>query len=171
MSDVESCAVCGFEWDAVRAGEVGPRIASASSALAAALAGDPALVTVRPSSERWSALEYGAHVRDVLLNVRDRLFVGLAEDDPTLKPMYRDVRIPFYEGESPQDVAAGLTVAAALFVRTFDALTPEQLERTVVSAYPREASRTLRWTGAQGLHEVEHHLTDADDNIAGRATA
>ena len=166
MNDAEACDVCGFEWDAITPGEVAPRLAAATAAFAAVLGADRGLVTVRPQAHRWSALEYGAHLRDVLLNVRDRIFVGLAEDDPVTKPMYRELRVPFYASETPEGVAADLTSAAALFVRTFNGLTAEQLARTLVYAYPRVASRSLLWTAAQALHEAEHHLTDARHDVA-----
>src|SRR5262249_26039356 len=148
----EACEVCGFEWDAITAGEVAPRLTAATAGFAELLGADRAVVTVRPRPDRWSALEYGAHLRDVLINVRDRIFVGLAEDDPVTKPMYRELRIPFYASETPQGVAADLTSAAALFVRTFDGLTADQLTRTLVYAYPAVASRSLLWTAAQALH-------------------
>src|SRR5215211_3596732 len=86
----EACPVCGFEWDAVSAGELAPRLAATAQAFVEVLGGDRALVSARPEPERWSALEYGAHVRDVLFNIRDRIFVGLVEDNPVTKPMYRE---------------------------------------------------------------------------------
>ena len=165
MGATEACDVCGFEWDAIAAAEVAPRLAVATDGFAAVLAVDEELLTARPSPERWSALEYGAHVRDVLLNVRDRIFVGLAEDDPVTKPMYRDLRIPFYVDEMPDGVAQGLGVASSLLARTMSGLSPQQLERTLVYAYPTTASRSLRWVGAQALHEAEHHLADAQENV------
>ena len=166
MNDAEACEICGFEWDSITAGELAPRLTAATGAFAEVLVADPALVTARPEPQRWSALEYGAHLRDVLINVRDRIFVGLAEDDPVTKPMYRELRVPFYATETPGGVAADLTSAAALFVRTFDGLTAQQLTRTLVYAYPRVASRSLLWTAAQALHEAEHHLIDARRDVA-----
>ncbi len=137
MSDVEACDVCGFQWDAIAPDEVAPRLAAATAAFAALLRGAPALVTRRPEPERWSALEYGAHVRDVLINVRDRIFVGLAEEEPVTKPMYGVIRIPFYAAETPDGLGPELTMASSVFVRTFAGLTPDQLARTLVYAYPR----------------------------------
>lgn len=51
---------------------------------------DASAPTRRPSPDRWSANEYAAHVRDVLLTIRDRLVIGLVEDNPRFKPVYRD---------------------------------------------------------------------------------
>ena len=46
-------------------------------------------------------LEYGAHVRDVLLVLRDRFVVGVVADNPGFTPMYRDERVDLgmYGGE------------------------------------------------------------------------
>ena len=90
---VEACEVCGFEWDAIEAGDVPVRLRVALAGWVALLESGDAALGVRPSSGVWSVMEYGAHVRDVLLNLRDRIVVGLAEDHPVPKPMYQDVRI------------------------------------------------------------------------------
>ena len=166
----ETCEVCGFEWDAIGPGDVAPRLASATYGMAHVLGADERLVTSRPDPERWSALEYAAHVRDVVLNIRDRVFVGLAEENPVTKPMYRDLRIPFYREETPADVASELTMAAAMFLRVFTALDDRQLARTLVYAYPREASRSVLWVAAQALHEAEHHLGDAREDLTAVAS-
>jgi hypothetical protein len=62
-------------------------------------------------------------------------------------------------------VADELAMAVAMFLRTFTDLTDEQLGRTLVYTYPREASRSVLWASAQALHEAEHHLGDARENL------
>ena len=57
-------------------------------------------------------------------------------------------------------VADELVIAADLFTRTFVALSPTQLARPIFYGWPREATRTLLWVGAQCVHEAEHHLAD-----------
>jgi hypothetical protein len=161
----ESCEVCGFVWDAVGPGDVAPRLTAAAYGMGHVLGARDALVTTRPAADRWSALEYGAHVRDVIVNIRDRIFVALAEDNPVTKPMYRELRIPFYKDETPAGLADELAMAVAMFLRTFTDLTDEQRRRTLVYAYPREASRSVLWASAQALHEAEHHLGDARENV------
>src|SRR4051794_27759487 len=90
----EACPACGFAWVSVPAAEVGTRVTQGSRALADRLrALGPDAAVVRPAPDVWSALEYSAHVRDVLMNIRDRVVVGLAEDTPSFKPLYRDVRV------------------------------------------------------------------------------
>lgn len=159
----ERCDVCGFEWDAVPAREVPARVVAAADLIASILReGDPVLLAARPDADTWSAVEYGAHVRDVLYNIRDRIVVGLVEDTPTPKAMYGAFRaeLGLYAEDEPVTLATELELAARLFARTVRALSPEQLARTLVYGWPREAERPLRWVAAQALHEVEHHATD-----------
>ena len=120
-----------------------------------------------PTPDRWSMLEYGAHVRDVLLVLRDRFVVGVVADHPEFTPMYRDERVDLgmYRGEDPAALATELEVAAGLLARMLEALTPEQLDLTCQYGYPGPSTRTLRWMAAQAVHEVEHHLGDVEENL------
>ena len=61
--------------------------------LARLLRSAPNVASARPTPDRWSILEYGAHVRDVLLVFRDRFVVGVVAEGPELTPMYRDERV------------------------------------------------------------------------------
>jgi hypothetical protein len=159
---VESCPVCGFAWDAVAAADIVPRLRAAGEGIVAELGRAEGRVRERPSPDRWSMLEYGAHVRDVLLNLRDRIILGAIEEHPTPKSMHPDARVALglYAAETPAVTAAELQVAVALFGRAFGVLDGRQLERTIFYGWPRAASRSLRWVAAQALHEAEHHLAD-----------
>lgn len=160
---VERCDLCGFEWDSVAAREVPRRVVESADLIAALLReGDPDVLRRRPESGVWSAVEYGAHVRDVLYNIRDRIVVGIVEDTPTPKAMYGAVRadLGMYAEDEPHTLGAELELAGRLFARTIRALTPEQLARTIVYGWPREAERSLRWVAAQAVHEAEHHAVD-----------
>jgi hypothetical protein len=156
----ERCDVCGFEWDAVSGREVPARVVEAADLIASMLR--EGVAEVGPEPGTWSAVEYGAHVRDVLYNIRDRMVVGLVEDTPTPKAMYGAVRadLGLYAEDDPVTLATELELAGRLFARTVRALTPEQLARTIVYGWPREAERALRWVAAQAVHEVEHHAAD-----------
>jgi hypothetical protein len=164
---VESCEVCGFVWDDVADAEVAPRIRAGTDMLARLLRNAPDVSNTRPTPGRWSMLEYGAHVCDVLLVLRDRFVVGVVADNPGFAPMYRDERVDLgmYAAEDPVALAAELEVAAVLLVRMLEALSPEQLERTCQYGYPGPSTRTLRWMTAQAVHEVEHHLSDVEENL------
>jgi hypothetical protein len=164
---VEQCEECGFAWDTVSREEIGRRVDAGTATIAGLLAGDPDRAGVRPSPRRWSAIEYAAHVRDVLITLRDRLVIGLVEDVPSFKPMYRDERVDLglYRSDTVEAVAVELRAAAAMFIRLFDAIDPQQLTRSVHYGYPDPAERSLLWIGQQAVHEVEHHSSDVAEDL------
>lgn len=166
-SGVESCEGCGFVWDDVPDADVATRLRAGTEMLGRLLRSTPDVASARPTPDRWSMLEYGAHVRDVLLVLRDRFVVGVVADHPEFTPMYRDERVDLgmYRGEDPAALATELEVAAGLLARMLEALTPEQLELTCQYGYPGPSTRTLRWMAAQAVHEVEHHLGDVEENL------
>ena len=165
---MESCDGCGFVWESVERGEIAGRATAAADAIAALTLADPGGALRRPSAERWSAVEYAAHVRDVLVTLRDRLVIGLVEDHPDFKPLYRDERIDLglYRADTPDVVAAELVAVAGMFARLFEAVDPDQLARTVQFGYPTTASRSLLWVAQQAVHEAEHHLADVEENLS-----
>lgn len=152
---------CGFEWDAVDPDEIGRRITGRAAEISQLIVDNPS-ADARTTPEVWSPLEYAGHVRDVLLNLRDRLVVAINEDNPLCKGLYGTPRIELglYQGDTPALVATELSTAAALFARTWDRIPSNLRIRTMVYGYPRVADRSLIWVAAQALHEVEHHLTD-----------
>ncbi len=161
---VERCEVCGFAWDQVRPEEVPSRLAAAAAGFAEVLgAAEDHQVSVRPRPDTWSALEYAGHVRDVLTNLRDRIVLGLVLDHPQPHSMHGEARVDLglYAADTPDVVAAEISLGAGLLGRTVAALSADQLERALVYLYPRVASRSLAWVAAQALHEAEHHLADA----------
>jgi DinB superfamily len=164
--DREFCPVCRFEWAAVPPGVVTGRVTKATDSIISALSGSGDIAS-RPAPERWSALEYGAHVRDVLLLIRDRLVNTVVEETPTPPKLHRDERVDLglYSTETQQSVCESLAVSADLFRRFFDTVAPDNAERTVVYSKDFGGVRTLAWTGAQAVHESEHHLSDIEENV------
>jgi DinB superfamily len=157
------CDACQFDFDAVRHAAIRPRVIAAAAAMSHDLRrADPAVATRSPSVDRWSATEYAAHTRDVLLTIRDRLVIGIVEEHPGFKPLYREERVTLglYRRDPPADVADELRSAAAMFGRLFDAVDPKLLDRTVAYGFPDPETQTLLWMGRQAVHETEHHLAD-----------
>lgn len=173
MGEPERCEVCGFVWDDVGFEECSPRIRIAATSFAELLAANPEASTIRPSEETWSAVEYGCHVRDVLFNLRDRIVLGAAEDVPQPPALHGLARIEWglYDDDLPETVAVDLSVAADLFARTWERLPDDRRERTLIYGWPVRMPRTLTWVAAQALHEVEHHLADAIEGVAGNRSS
>jgi hypothetical protein len=168
-SGVDRCEGCGFEYDLTRAQHAGSAIVGRSDALAVLLKGlEAQKVRTRPSPEVWSPLEYGCHVRDVLLVQRERVLAARRVERPSFDPMGRDERVE-HDGYISQDAAAvarQLGDAARLLANVFDRLGPEDWERTVMYNYPKHLERTLRWVAVHTEHEARHHLRDVQDQLS-----
>jgi hypothetical protein len=101
-------------------------------------------------------------MRDVLDVQRDRVTTALVTDDYAPAPMGRDERVvrDRYNEQDPAAVVGELTANAVALADAFDALTPEQWERTMTYNYPVSEVRTLEWVAVHTLHEGKHHLLD-----------
>ena len=75
----------------------------------------------------WSPLEYGCHVRDVLLVQRERVLAARRMDRPTFDPMGRDERVEHdgYAEQDPACVVVQLEEAAFLFANVLARLGPD----------------------------------------------
>ncbi len=163
---MDRCAECGFEYDLAAAESAGPAIVAGVAPLLVVLGNgdrDGAVdLARRPEPRTWSPLEYGCHVRDVLLVQRERVLTARRTDRPAFEPMGRDERVEHdgYARQDPGAVARQLADAAALFANVLARLGAEDWERTVVYGYPATLERTLRWVATHTLHEVRHHVLD-----------
>lgn len=158
------CEGCGFVYDEATAPAAAGAVRDAAAALAALLVGaDGAALRRRPGPATWSALEYGCHVRDVLLVQRERVLLARREEAPEPAPMGRDERVGHdgYADQEPADVARQLSDAAALFANVLDRLPPAAWDRVLVYGYPSREERSLRWVAVHTVHEAQHHLADA----------
>jgi hypothetical protein len=166
---VERCEGCGFEYDLTTAQHASSAIVGSSDALAVLLKGLGAQkVRTRPCPDVWSPLEYGCHVRDVLLVQRERVLAARRVERPSFDPMGRDERVEHdgYISHDPEAVARQLGDAARLLANVFDRLAPEDWERTVMYNYPKRLERTLRWVAVHTEHEARHHLRDVQDQLS-----
>jgi hypothetical protein len=165
---VDRCADCGFEYDLTRATHAATAIVDGAAEIAAVLGDDGADLGRRRRPEAWSPLEYGCHVRDVLLVQRERVLCARRVERPSFDPMGRDERVEHdgYAQQDPADVARQLTDAARLFAHVLGRLPPGEWDRCVMYRYPVRAVRSLRWVAVHTEHEVRHHLLDIRRQLA-----
>src|SRR5205823_6250131 len=164
----DRCEECDFTYDLPEALVSGLMIHAPVARLADILRDPDADVRSRRQPEIWSPLEYGCHVRDVLLVQRERVLAARRRDRPTFEPMGRDERVEHdgYADQSPDDVARQLGDAAQLFAHVLSRLAPAEWDRTVFYNYPRTAERSLRWVAMNSWHETRHHLLDVRRQLA-----
>ena len=161
MPDVDRCAGCGFEYDLGDAPRAGLYIISGAADIAEILASGRN-VQERPDPATWSPVEYGCHVRDVLLVQRERVLAALIMERPSFDPMNRDERAEYdgYAEQTPERVARQLHEAAYLFANVLAHFKPADWDRVLMYNYPKLFERSLRWIAVHTVHEVGHHLLD-----------
>jgi hypothetical protein len=158
----DHCAGCGFVYDlslsATAARDIRERVAEVVALLRAT---DVDLRT-RRRADVWSPLEYGCHLRDVLLVQRERVLAARRMDRPDCLALGRDERVAHdgYAEQDPDDVARQLADAAQLFGNVLDLLVDDDWDRRVIYHYPETSERSLRWVAIHTTHEAQHHLLD-----------
>ncbi len=140
----------------------GVAIVAGVADVASALLAPGADPSRRRRADTWSPLEYGCHLRDVLLVQRERVLEARRVVTPGFSPMGRDERVEHdgYADQDPGDVVRQLGDAAALFANVLARLGPGDWDRTVLYNYPQPAERPLRWVAVHTVHEVVHHTLD-----------
>ena len=130
------------------------------------LAGDDNVVRRRPRPDRWSALEYGAHVRDVFALYNYRLGLMLNEEGPHFPNWNQDetAREKNYGASDPKEVAAELTAAAESLARHLAIVTDDDWERPGFRSDGAEF--TVESFARYLMHDPSHHLWDARRGIA-----
>lgn len=114
----------------------------------------------RPSPGKWSALEYGCHVRDVLRLYEQRLTLMLAQDGPEFPDWDQDATAVAdrYREQDPAAVARDLAAAAEVIAAHFGSLTLGQWQRT--GSRSDGARFTVESFARYFVHDPVHHLYD-----------
>ena len=151
------CADCGFTGDedvSAIAGYVSASAETWTEVLTRPSAG------IRARSDRWSDVEYAAHVRDILDLFRERTRLIVSQPAPTLPNFDGDaVAIEAdYHHQNPAEVAADLRAAALAYAADLAQITDDQWDRTGYRSDGREF--TITSLTRYGLHELKHHLQD-----------
>ena len=158
----DECLDCGFVYDLSQAGTVERDIRERVADVVAILRDREANLRSRRQPGVWSPLEYGCHLRDMLLVQRERVLAARRMDRPDCPPSGRDERVIHdgYAEQQPEDVARQLADAAQLFSNVLARLAADDWERAVIYHYPETRERSLRWVAVHTLHEAQHHLVD-----------
>jgi hypothetical protein len=156
------CEGCGFIYDLTQADAVPDGIRRQVAEVVAILRNDDVDLRSRRRPSAWSPLEYGCHLRDMLLVQRERVLAARRVERLDCAPMGRDERVEHdgYTQQKPEDVARQLADAAQLFGNVLAHLADDDWDRTVIYHYPETHERSLRWLAVHTLHEACHHLLD-----------
>jgi hypothetical protein len=168
LAPPERCDECGFEAAAVTAVDAADTIRAFGrryrAPLTRFLPGEDgaALVRQRPDATTWSALEYAAHVRDVLALWGWALNKALTEDRPKLPAPDRDIADRTaaqqdYKAQDPITVTNDLAANAERVAAKVDGMGADGWERVVIIGDEELSSMAIVHKIA---HEGHHHLLD-----------
>jgi hypothetical protein len=162
----QPCPECGFEAAAVAPDQIGAMVRDNAAAWQAILARSRDELTARPSDDRWSALEYACHVRDVLRIYDQRLALMLTEDHPDFANWDQDhtAVADRYNEQEPAAVAAAIAEAAGPLADRFDSVSGEQWQRT--GNRSDGARFTVDSFARYFIHDPVHHLVDVENGFA-----
>ncbi len=165
----QRCDGCGLEASSIPRHELGPAIRLQGELWASMLFAAEA-DSLRSHSEpgRWSALEYAAHVRDVLVLFRDRMAEAAMGTNPDFGWWDHEAAAVAdrYNEQDPRSVAADLEAAADLLATTVARLDGAGWEHTGT----RRGTERFSVDGLVrfALHEAHHHRVDAKTSLGAR---
>jgi hypothetical protein len=152
------CDDCGFDASVFPVIETGARVRDNAAAWEVVLQRDDHGVRSRP--DRWSALEYACHVRDVFRVYDGRLARMLNEDGPHYVNWDQDATAAeaAYQAQDPAVVAPELVAAAETVAARFDTVQGDQWQRTGFRS--DGAVFTVESFARYFVHDPVHHLWD-----------
>lgn len=167
MTKADVCAECGLDYARLQPPDVKVAVRSFPrrfrQALAAARDDDAAeaLIRRRPDPTTWSALEYTAHVADILEAFAEAIRRTYDEERPALVLFDSDARVGAgrYNEQDPQVIADRLRAAAEHLAAQLDRVDPEGWRREAVLPW---GDRDLLDIARLAVHEGAHHLRDVD---------
>ena len=159
------CPECGFDARGLPRERVGRMVRDNAAAWQDILA-RPDGLTDRPSDDRWSALEYACHVRDVFRLYDRRLEMMLTDDDPDFPNWDQDVAAveERYNLQDPVAAAGDITAAAAQLADRFDSVSGDAWQRT--GNRSDGARFTVESFARYMVHDPVHHLDDVARGFA-----
>jgi DinB superfamily len=152
------CPECGLDTHAFTREEIPVLVRANAAGWRKPLAAPDAARRPRPG--KWSALEYGCHVRDVLKLYDYRLCLMLTRDDPLYPNWDQDETAVAerYDTQDPGTVATELAAAADKVAARFAAVAGDQWLRP--GRRSDGASFTVETFGRYFVHDPVHHLCD-----------
>jgi len=163
------CDECGYQADALARDELGGRVRAVGGAWRETLGRGSAVTQLRDNDDRtWTPLQYGCHVRDVFKLFEERTRQMLKKRKP---PTFMDwdqeteAVTSDYANQDPAKVAYDLASYAGKYADVLDRVDDDEWQKEGIrSDGPRFTVESL---ARYMLHDVEHHLWDAREQIDG----
>jgi hypothetical protein len=169
---VDRCGECGFDPADLRPADTPAAVRAFErryrTPLTRGLPGEDldAVVRASPQADVWSALEYGAHVRDIFRVFDDRVRCAVAEVEPDLPVVDWEAMVAVASpGLSRTEVADQIGEAARALAVTLGELTPQDWELPARTG--RGGRIPVRDLALHAVHEGSHHLLDVGRSLRG----
>ena len=160
-----TCGECGLEYDSISPRDAVQALRSYPRRYRAAIGpfiDDEDVLRRRPDQTTWSALEYSAHVADVLEAMTPQLVEIAQKDNPSVvDPIEPDSRAAErrYNDMDPREVLDWLERSATGAADTVEGLSANDVSRKATYPYgQRELIDVVR----NMVHEGYHHLRDTE---------
>jgi hypothetical protein len=155
----QPCPECGMDTTTLTGPEVAPLIVRVAARWAEALKSDPAPAK-RRRPDRWSTLEYGCHVRDVLVRGDQRLGLMVDQDDPEFANWDQDATAvdDCYGDQDPRAVAQAGVEAAEVVAARLESVSGDTWLRT--GRRSDGSPFTVESFARYLAHDPVHHLWD-----------
>jgi hypothetical protein len=155
----QPCPECGLDTQSFALAAI-PAMLEVNAGQWHALLTGPGDHRQRPEPAKWSALEYGCHVRDVLRLYETRLTLMLTVAGPHYPNWDQDATAieDRYADQDPPYVAAEIVSAADFIAARFARITGDQWQRTGFRS--DGAAFTVETFARYFIHDPVHHLYD-----------
>lgn len=154
------CPECGADVRSFAREEIGTMVRGNAAEWTTVLDAPTAELRRRPQPDKWSALEYAAHVRDVYDLYLFRLNLMLTEDGPAYPNWDQDETAVAerYNEQDPVRVRRQLAASGAALADRWDEVGDDDWQRT---GYRSDGAEFTVETFARYLiHDPIHHLWD-----------
>ena len=167
---MDRCDECGFDPSDLRATDTPAAVRAFErryrAPLTRGLPGEDldAVVRTPPAPGVWSALEYGAHVRDIFRVFDDRVRCALASVEPDVPVVDWEQMVAVASPTlSRTEVADQIGEAARALAVTLEELTPADWELPARTG--RGGRIPVRELALHAVHEGSHHLLDVGRSL------
>lgn len=171
MSGGWVCPECGLDYDTVSPRDAAAAVRSFPRRYRSVLDGfeveddRDALIRRRPAPTTWSAIEYTAHVADLMELFISTIETMTREDHPSLEFFDSDERAAerAYNQADPDKILADLDRSCSALASVIDGVSATDWDRTGAFAWgDRDALTMVR----NAVHEGSHHLRDIEKGLA-----
>ncbi len=173
MSDGWVCPECGIDYGtlhppfAVNTLKSFPRRYTEALAPASASEDNEAVIRTRPAEGVWSAIEYTAHVADLMVTFTDVVRRMHREENPDLSETFWDenekAAADKYNEQAKDDVLVRLRDGTATLVDEAGTVEPNSWGRMASFGW---GDRDLLTMLQNAVHEGVHHLQDIESGFA-----